>query len=75
MKVITGTVLSGKVALPPEALIDGTKVAILAPDTGAPVQLSSEQEAELEAAVEELDRGDFVSGTDLLHELRSKYQA
>ena len=72
MKVITGTVVRGKVDLPPEALVDGTPVAVLAPGADAPVQLTPAEESELEAAVNELRAGRFVDGEDLLKELRRR---
>ena len=72
MKVITGTVVRGKVALPPESLVEGTPVAVLAPSVGAPIQLTPAEESELEAAVNELRAGRFIDGEDLLKELRSR---
>ena len=72
MKVITGTVVRGKVDLPPEALIDGTPVAVLAPGADTPIQLTPAEESELEAAVNELRSGRFIDGQDLLRELRSR---
>ena len=48
MRVITGTVRSGRVEIPQEVLSDGTQVAILAPDAPLPVQLSKAEEDELE---------------------------
>jgi hypothetical protein len=72
MKVITGTVVRGKVNLPPEALVEGTPVAVLAPSAETPIQLTPAEEAELEAAVNELRAGRFIDGQDLLDELRSR---
>jgi len=72
MKVITGTVVRGKVDLPPHALVEGTPVAILAPSAEAPIQLTPSEESELEAAVNELRAGRFIDGEDLLSELRSR---
>jgi hypothetical protein len=72
MKVITDTVVRGKVDLPPEALVEGPPVAILAPGAEAPIQLTAAEESELEAAVNELRDGRFVDGEDFLNELRSQ---
>jgi len=72
MKIITGTVLKGRVEVPPEVLAEGAHVAILAPDSGSPVRLTPAEEAELVDAVEDLQRGKFVDGMDLLGELRSR---
>ncbi len=74
MKVITGTVTSGKVGVPLGALAEGAQVAILAPSRSEPVRLTRAEEEELEAAVEELRRGEFVDGADLLRELRARGQ-
>lgn len=72
MKVITGTVVDGKVDLPANVLCEGAQVAVLAPDPDEPIALSSEEERELSAAMEAIRRGEFVSGADLLLELRSR---
>jgi len=72
MKVITGTVVDGKVEVPSDALEEGAPVAILAPDPDEPIQLTPAEEQDLLAAVEEIRRGEFVDGHDLLNELRSR---
>jgi len=72
VRLITGTVVGGKVEVPLEVLTEGAQVAILAPGPDDPVQLTKADEEELEAAVEELRRGEFVDGIELLHELRNR---
>jgi hypothetical protein len=72
MKVITGTVVNGKIDLPENALRDGSQVAVLAADPDEPIRLSTDEARELQAAVDALRRGEFVSGSDLLAELRSR---
>ena len=69
MKVITGTVENGKIELPTKALMEGTRVAILAPDSDEPVALSAAEELELEAAVNDLNEDRFVEGFKLLGQL------
>lgn len=71
MKVISGTVIGGKVEVPRDAFAEGDRVAILAADSAAPIQLTPEQEDELVAAIEDVQRGKYVDGDDLLAELRS----
>lgn len=72
MRVITSTVVDGKIDLAGERLEEGLQVAILAPDAGEPIELSPEEQQELVLAMEEIRRGDFVDGDDLLDEIRSR---
>lgn len=72
MKVISGTVIGGKVEVPRDAFAEGDRVAILAADSAAPIQLTPAQEDELVAAIEDVQRGQYVDGDDLLAELRSR---
>lgn len=74
MKLATATVLNGKVELPGEFVDEGTHVIILAPDSGEPVQLSPAEEAELQEAMEQIQRGEYVDGQALLDDLRSRHQ-
>ncbi|MGK2857923.1 MAG: hypothetical protein ACSLFQ_12025 [Thermoanaerobaculia bacterium] len=68
MRVITLQVAGGQVNLPADVQ-DGTVVAILAPDT-AGFLLSEDDKLELSAALEEIRSGDYISGNDLLAELK-----
>lgn len=52
MKVISGTVLGGKVEVPKDTFAEGDRVAIVATEPAEPIQLTPEQEAELVAAVD-----------------------
>ena len=70
MKIITGTVLNGRIEVP-AGLVDGTKVAILAPDAGG-FRLTSDQEDELSSALAEIEGGEYEDGAALLAELRGK---
>ncbi len=70
MKVISGTVVGGKVDVPEGALDEGDRVAIVAAEPEEPIQLTAEQEAELVSAVEDIRHGKYVDGQDLLAELR-----
>lgn len=73
MKVITGTVLNGRIEVP-AGLVDGTTVAILAPGEEG-FRLTSEQEDELAAALSEIETGEYEHGDQLLAELRGKRPA
>jgi hypothetical protein len=71
MKVISGTVVRGKVEVPKGAFAEGDRVAIVAAEPAEPIQLTPEQEAELVAAVEDIRRGRYVDGHELLADLRA----
>jgi hypothetical protein len=73
MKVITARVVNGAIQVPPE-VIDGTTVAVLAPDTDG-FHLTGEQENELSSALAEIRLGSFVDGDELLAELRGAPRA
>jgi hypothetical protein len=65
-----GKVVDGRIELPGETLEEGTVVTILAPEGHGTFSLGPEAEAALLAAMEEADRGDMISGEELLRELR-----
>jgi hypothetical protein len=71
MKAITGTVAGGRIEIPAELVADGTPVVVLAPEAGEPIMLTPAEERELLEAMEDIRRGDYVDGEDLLNELRS----
>jgi len=72
MKVMSGKVVGGKVELPAQAVAEGEHVMIVAPQTGGPVRLTAEEEEELLQAMEEIRRGEYVEGTELIDEMRSR---
>jgi hypothetical protein len=53
-----------------EELKDGTAVAVLVAD-GLDFHLSAEEEVELEAALAEMRRGEYVDGRELLREIKA----
>jgi hypothetical protein len=71
MKAITGTVIGGRIEIPEEFAAEGAQVVVLAPESGEPVVLSPAEERELLEAMEDIRRGEYVDGEDLLSELRS----
>lgn len=70
MRVIAGRVVGGKVEIPAEIFAEGEHVMVLAREAQEEVHLSAEEEEELVAAMEEIQRGEYVDGQDLLQELR-----
>ena len=71
MHVTTGTVVGGKVVVEGVPLVEGSLVAVLSREADEPLALSAEDEAELLAAMAEIDRGEFVSAEELLESLRT----
>ena len=70
MKVVTGTVVDGKVEVPPE-IEEGCRVAVLAP-VGEPCKLTPSEEEELRQAFEDIRAGRFVDGWALLDEVKAQ---
>jgi len=71
MKVVTGTVVNGKVEVPPD-IEEGSPVAILVPGPDEPFTLSPSEEEELSQALEEIHGGNFVDGWALINEIKAK---
>ena len=69
MKVISGTVVDGRIVVEGEPLIDGSKVTVIAHEDEKTFELSSEQEAELLEAIAEIERGEGIDGYQFLEEL------
>jgi hypothetical protein len=73
MNVITGTVIDGRVEFPAESVAEGAYVMVLALESAEPIRLSSAEERELLEAMEQIRRGEYIEGQDLLNELRSRH--
>ena len=69
MKIITGHVVDGTIVVEGERLEEGTTVTVLAKEDDESFQLSPQAEAELLVAIEQANRGDVVSGDELLRQL------
>ncbi len=69
MKVMSGTVVDGRIVVEGEPLIDGSKVTVIAQEDEKTFELSSEQEAELLLAIAEIERGEGIDGYQFLEEL------
>ena len=72
MKLVTGKVENGKVALPEGEFEEGAAVAVLALAGDEPVGLTSAEEQALIESLSAIRSGNYVSGEDLLRELRSR---
>jgi len=70
MKVAVGTVVDGKVVVEGESLAEGTKVTVVLLDDEESFDLTPEEEAELLASIDEIERGEYVSADELLERLR-----
>jgi len=70
MQLTTGTVIGGKIVIDGEPLPEGTVVTILSREANETFLVSAELEAELEASLAELDRGDVLPADALLQRIR-----
>jgi hypothetical protein len=70
MKVATGTVIDGKVVVEGEPLEEGAKVTVVLRENDEYFDLTPEQEAELLASIDEIERGEYITGDELLERLR-----
>lgn len=69
MQIVTGTVVDGKVVLEGAPLSNGTKVAVLARGADDAFVLSEDEENELLAAIDEINKGSHLSVDELLQSL------
>jgi hypothetical protein len=72
MKVITGKVVAGRIVIEGEPLEEGSTVTVLAPEQDEAFELNAEAEAALLAAIAEADRGEVITGEQLLSRLRDR---
>lgn len=72
MKLVTGTVENGKVVLPEGEFEEGAAVAVLASTPDEPVRLTAAEEEALIESLAEIRSGNYVTGVDLLQQLRSR---
>lgn len=70
MQIATGKVVEGKVVVDGLPLVEGAMVTVLTAEPDEPFALSPQDEDELLAAMQEIDRGEFVSADQLLESLR-----
>ena len=72
MKVVTGTVVDGKIVVEGDPLADGSKVTVIAPDDEETFALSPQQESEILLAISELEQGKGIDARRLLKELEKE---
>jgi hypothetical protein len=70
MKVITGKVVAGRIVIEGEPLKEGSTVTVLAPEQEEAFELNAEAEAALLTAIAEADRGEVITGKQVLSKLR-----
>ncbi len=69
MRIATGKVVAGRVELEGEPLEEGATVTVLVPDADETFELTDEEAAELELALQQAARGELVDAADVLSEL------
>lgn len=72
MKVLTGTVIGGKIIVEGEPLTDGSKVTVIAREDEEAFELAPEQEAEILEAISEIEQGKGIDGRRFLEELEDE---
>jgi hypothetical protein len=70
MIITTGRVHDGKIEVDSDSLPEGACVTVLAGEGDETFELNAADEAELLAAIAQANRGETVSASELLHDLR-----
>jgi hypothetical protein len=70
MLITTGKVNNGVIQIDSKDLPDGTTVTLLAHEGDETFELDAAQEAELLTAIAEAERGEFVSASEVLQQIR-----
>jgi len=70
MLVTTGKVKGGAIEFEADSLPDGATVTILATEDGEAFELNSAQEGALLAAIAEAERGELISASEVLQQIR-----
>ena len=70
MLITTGKVHEGTIQLDGETLPEGAIVTVLTPEGDETFELGPEQEAQLLAALGEAERGEVISASELLQQIR-----
>jgi hypothetical protein len=70
MKVATGTVIDGKVVVEGESLAEGSKVTVVLREDDDFFDVTPEEEADLIASIDEIERGEYITAEELLERLR-----
>jgi len=70
MRVATGIVVDGKIVVEGESLTEGSTVTVVLREDEEAFELTPQEEEELLESIAEIERGEFVSGEQLLERLR-----
>jgi len=71
MKVLTTTVVDGRLEVPEGTLHDGETVTVVVHDDEAGFSLTEEEQAFIAESVAQVRRGDWVDGWQLLEQLEA----
>ena len=71
MLITTGKVQDGTIQLEGESLPEGAIVTVLTQEGDETFELGPEQEAQLLAAIEESERGEIITASQLLQQFRA----
>ena len=69
MKIITGTVMDGRIVIEGERLTEGDKVTVLTREGNETFHVTADEKRQLLASVAQAKRSEFVDGGELLTEL------
>ena len=69
MKIITGTVLDGRIVVEGERFTEGEQVTVLRREENETFQVSAREKSELLDSIAQAKRGEFVDADALLAEL------
>jgi hypothetical protein len=70
MRVVSGKVIAGRIVVEGEPLEEGSTVTVIAPEQDEAFVLDAQAKTSLLAAIAEGDRGEVISGEQLLGKLR-----
>lgn len=70
MLITTGKVSNGVIVIEGKGLPEGTTVTLIAQEGDETFELDASQESELLAAIAEIERGEFVTASELLEKIR-----
>ena len=70
MLITTGKVNNGVIVIEGKDLPEGTTVTLIAHEGDETFELDASQETELLAAIAEIERGEFVTASELLKNIR-----
>lgn len=70
MRITTGRVRNGRIDVEGEPLPEGASVMILSTEGDETFELNPDEEAELDVALAEASRGEFVDASEVLKEIR-----